>query len=92
MFDFKVKPASDVPNDHIYPGPAQRRKAIYPLGTMEVGHAFVVPADHDGAKGMPASPGVSRVQNAAYSISARTGRKFRCRRQRDGSVRVERTA
>lgn len=89
MTDIEIKPASEIPNDRLANG---TEKVRYPFGLMNVGEAFKLPAKHHGSQTTgPKSP-TSRVAVAASAYGKRRGMKFKCQRQKDGGVRVERIA
>lgn len=84
---FEVKKAADIPVDK---NTAVGKRTEFPFADMEVGDAFLVPADHRGAEKVGA--GGSRVGSAANYWRRRYGAKFATNRQKDGSIRVERIA
>jgi hypothetical protein len=63
----------------------------YPFADMKVNTFFKIPA---GEYGATKSPGASapRVAGSAYAFATRNGIKFAVRRQKNGDVKIFRTA
>lgn len=63
-------------------------RSRYPLGSMEVGDSFLIPADHDGFRVNAKGYRQHNVQASMSAIQKAKGIIFKSRKQEDGSIRV----